>query len=224
MIRAYEAGEGTYDELAALFALSARTTQRWVLRFRAEGTVVPLPKGGGWQSPIQLPLLHTLVAEAPDATCAELCWAYNRRAPAAHKTTRNVARFCGCRAGRSRSAAGIILEHVIGATHGTPLARNRRWRRRVDVGHLIFVDEAGATLAMGRSHAWVAKGAEYVEPRPMTCGKKLRLIGAIDQHGWVTLGTQWAVATADSVVVWVRDRLAPQLRDGDIVALDSLSL
>ena len=167
MIRAYEAGEGTYDELAALFALSARTTQRWVLRFRAEGTVVPLPKGGGWQSPIQLPLLHTLVAEAPDATCAELCWAYNRRAPAAHKTTRNVARFCGCRAGRSRSAAGIILEHVIGATHGTPLARNRRWRRRVDVGHLIFVDEAGATLAMGRSHAWVAKGAEYVEPRPM---------------------------------------------------------
>ena len=94
MIRAYEAGEGTYDELAALFALGARTILRWVVRFRAEGTVVPLPKGGGWQSPIQLPLLHTLVAEAPDATCAELCWAYNRRAPAAHKTTRNVARFC----------------------------------------------------------------------------------------------------------------------------------
>jgi transposase len=87
VIRAYEAGEGTYDELAALFALGARTIQRWVVRFRAEGTVVALPKGGGWRSPIQVPLLHTLIAEAPDATCAELCWAYNRRAPAAHQTT-----------------------------------------------------------------------------------------------------------------------------------------
>lgn len=87
VIRAYEAGEGTYDELAALFAVGARTIHRWVIRFRADGTVVPLPKGGGWQSPILLPLLHTVIAEAPDATCAELCWAYNRQAPAAHQTT-----------------------------------------------------------------------------------------------------------------------------------------
>ena len=75
---------------------------------------------------------------------------------------------------------------------------------------------------MGRSHAWVQKGTEYVEPRPMNWGKNLTLIGAIDQQGWVTLGTQWTVATADSFVAWVRDRLAPQLRDGDIVVLDNL--
>jgi transposase len=75
---------------------------------------------------------------------------------------------------------------------------------------------------MGRSHAWVPKGAEYVEPRPMNWGKNLTLIGAIDQQGWVTLGTQWSVAIADSFVAWVRDRLAPQLRDGDIVVLDNL--
>ena len=56
--------------------MGARTIHRWVVRFRADGTVVPLPKGGGWQSPILLPLLHTLIAEAPDATCAEFCWAY----------------------------------------------------------------------------------------------------------------------------------------------------
>ena len=65
---------------------------------------------------------------------------------------------------------------------------------------------------MGRSHAWVQKGTEYVEPRPMNWGKNLTLIGAIDQQGWVTLGTQWTVATADSFVAWVRDRLAPPLR------------
>jgi hypothetical protein len=32
VIRAYEAGEGTYNELAALFALGARTIQRWGVR------------------------------------------------------------------------------------------------------------------------------------------------------------------------------------------------
>ena len=86
-VRAYEAGEGGYDELAALFEIGARTLQRWVHEYRAEGTLTPKPKGGGWRSPILLPLLHALVAEAPDATCAELCWAYNRRAPVAHQTT-----------------------------------------------------------------------------------------------------------------------------------------
>lgn len=87
VIRAFEAGEGTYDELAALFDVAARTIQRWVARFRAEGTVVPLPKGGGWTSPILMPTLHALIAEAPDATCAELCFEYNRRVPPAHHTT-----------------------------------------------------------------------------------------------------------------------------------------
>lgn len=101
-------------------------------------------------------------------------------------------------------------------------ATYRRWRRQVDTGRLVFVDEAGANLAMGRSHAWVAKGDEYVEARPMNWGKNLTLIGAIDHAGWVTLGTQWTVATADAFVTWVRDRLAPQLGAGDIVVLDNL--
>lgn len=83
-VRAYEAGEGAYDDLAALFEIGMRTLQRWVQEYRAEGTLTPKPKGGGWRSPIRLPVLHALVAEAPDATCAELCWAYNRRAPTAH--------------------------------------------------------------------------------------------------------------------------------------------
>jgi hypothetical protein len=33
---------------------------------------------------------------------------------------------------------------------------------------LVFVDDAGANLAMARSHAWVKRSGEYVEPR-ITC-------------------------------------------------------
>jgi transposase len=73
----------------------------------------------------------------------------------------------------------------------------------------VFLDEAGANLAMGRSHVWVKRGTEYVEPRPMNWGKNLTLIGAIRQRGRVTVGPQWTAATAQSFVTWVRRRLAP---------------
>ena len=97
-----------------------------------------------------------------------------------------------------------------------------RWRRRIDPDRLVFLDEAGANLSMGRSHAWVKKGQVHVEPRPMNWGKNLTMIGAIRRRGWVTLATQWSAATAQSFVTWVRRRLVPALRPGDIVVLDNL--
>jgi hypothetical protein len=54
----------------------------------------------------------------------------------------------------------------------------------------VFLDEAGANLAMGRSHACVKRGEEYVEPRPMNWGDNLTLVGAIRRQGWVVLSTK----------------------------------
>ena len=42
---------------------------------------------------------------------------------------------------------------------------------------------------MGRSHAWVPKGQEFVDRRPMNKGKNLTLMGAIRLSGWVQLST-----------------------------------
>jgi transposase len=97
-----------------------------------------------------------------------------------------------------------------------------RWMKRIDPRRLVFIDESGANLAMGRSHAWVLPGEEYVEPRPMNWGDNLSLIGAVRLDGWVTLGTQWKAVKAKDFIAWVRDRLAPCLRLGDIVLLDNL--
>ncbi|MEQ1896948.1 MAG: hypothetical protein ABL971_06105 [Vicinamibacterales bacterium] len=44
---------------------------------------------------------------------------------------------------------------------------------------MVFLDEAGAHLAMGRSHSWLPRGAVWVEPRPMHWGTSLTLVGAI---------------------------------------------
>jgi transposase len=87
VVAAYERGRGTYRELADLFGLGSRTVERWVARWRAVGSAAALPKGGGWQSPIDLAVLHQVIADAPDAICAELCWEYNRRVSPAQRTT-----------------------------------------------------------------------------------------------------------------------------------------
>jgi transposase len=96
------------------------------------------------------------------------------------------------------------------------------WVRTIDPDRLVFIDEAGANIAMGRSHAWVQRGTEHVEARPMNWGDNLTMIGALRRDGWVTLSTKWRAVNHDSFLTWVRCRLAPRLRRGDIVVLDNL--
>ena len=98
-----------------------------------------------------------------------------------------------------------------------------RWVRRIDPRRLVVLDEAGANLAMGRSHAWVRRGEDYVESRPMNWGDNLTLIGAIRRTGWVTLNTKWRAVNTPFFVDWVRRRLAPRLRRHDVVLLDNLT-
>jgi transposase len=93
----------------------------------------------------------------------------------------------------------------------------------VNPERLVFVDESGANLAMGRSHAWVQKGEVIVEPRPMNWGDNLTMIGAIRAERWLTLSTGWEAATAERFVTWVARSLVPKLQPGDIVVLDNLS-
>lgn len=87
----------------------------------------------------------------------------------------------------------------------------------------MFVDESGANLAMGRSHAWVRRGEVVVDPRPMNWGDNLTMIGAIRTDRWLTLSTAWHAVTADRFVVWITRRLVPHLRAGDIVIMDNLA-
>jgi transposase len=74
---------------------------------------------------------------------------------------------------------------------------------------------------MGRSHAWIRRGYELLDPRPMNWGTNLTMIGAVRIAGWVTLGTMFKSANADRFVHWVRYRLSPKLRKGDVVLLDN---
>jgi len=80
-VAAYEAGAGSYADVSLVMAISQRTLERWVAKLRATGDVAALPKGGGWRSPVDLAILHGLVAERADATGAELRRRYNQCVP-----------------------------------------------------------------------------------------------------------------------------------------------
>jgi transposase-like protein len=107
-VRAYRRGDGTLAEVATTFAIDPRTLQRWIAHERTTGSLVPKPKAGGWRCPIALPLLHAVIAAAPDATIAELCWEYNRRAPGMAQTT--VTSF-----GRAMRREGYVLKKTAAA-------------------------------------------------------------------------------------------------------------
>ncbi len=88
-VAAYETGEDSYEVVAHQFSLASRTLVRWVARARELGSVAPFAKGGGWQSPVDLPVLHAVVRERPDGTTEELTRQYNRRVGAARRVHRS---------------------------------------------------------------------------------------------------------------------------------------
>jgi len=94
---------------------------------------------------------------------------------------------------------------------------------RVPVDRLVFLDESGMNTTMSRSHAWVKKGEEYVDFKPMNRGKGLTLLGAIRRAGWVLLSTMWMTVNADRFVAWLRGKLLPKLDDGDVLVMDNLT-
>ena len=79
----------------------------------------------------------------------------------------------------------------------------RRTIRRIPPAKLVFVDESGLNLAMGRSHAWVKRGHEYVARLPMNWGKNLTQLGAMRASGWVLLSTMFETTNKDRFVSWL---------------------
>jgi transposase len=87
----------------------------------------------------------------------------------------------------------------------------------------VILDESGANLAMGRSHAWLPRGTELIEPRPMNWGENLTMVGAMRIDGWLTLATGWQAMNTVRFQQWIERRLVRCLRPGDIVVLDNLA-
>lgn len=75
VVEAYERGEGSLTELAALFHVSIGFIKKMLRRFRRGESLAPKPHGGGAPPALQArqrAVLRAAVAKRPDATLAEL--------------------------------------------------------------------------------------------------------------------------------------------------------
>lgn len=73
-IAAYEAGQGTQNQVAKCYGIDISTFQRWLQRYRQSGRSEPLPRGHNPPAldEAQMEQLDALVQQNPDATLAEL--------------------------------------------------------------------------------------------------------------------------------------------------------
>ena len=78
VVRAYEAGEGSYVAIAARFSVGEASVKRWVWFLRKHGSVVPRPRGGGTPSSITLAEIEEMMVRLRDPTAGELTAEFNR--------------------------------------------------------------------------------------------------------------------------------------------------
>lgn len=102
VIRAYDDGVGTQDEVAELFGVSVAWLKKLLRQRRQDGSIAPRPHGGGWTPKFngeKLERLKGLVQQDPGATLAELL--ERSQVPASIMAVQRALKRLGCRRKKS---------------------------------------------------------------------------------------------------------------------------
>ncbi len=91
-------------------------------------------------------------------------------------------------------------------------------------GRLVFLDESYCKTGMRREYAWAPRGQRAVGTRPFRSWKTLSLVGAIRLGARPKLMTHRGAVNGRVFTRFVRHRLAPWLRRGDVVVMDNLNM
>jgi transposase len=78
VVAAYDAGHGSYAEVANTFDLGEATVKRWVWLARKTRSLSPRPKAGGNRSVILVGDIEALLKQLGDANAGELTVEFNR--------------------------------------------------------------------------------------------------------------------------------------------------
>jgi hypothetical protein len=100
----------------------------------------------------------------------------------------------------------------------------RPLREPAGVADLVFVDEFGANTKMQRTHGRAAPGQRVVARVPHGHYVTVSTVGAPPAGGGIVASASFdGGTTAARFVDFVRDKLVPALRKGQVVVLDNLS-
>jgi transposase len=220
---AYLADEETIEEIAARFNVGRTTVVKWVALYRETGSVAPRKTKPGPPStitPKQIAVLRKIIARRPDLTYDELTERWNR----ALGTNRH----------RSTTVRVVLaLGYTLKKKTIIPTERNSErvqalreahevFQRRTPGRRLIFLDEAGATLAMTRLYGRAIKGQEVHDTVPRNRGRVTTMIGAMSAQGIVAMATVEAATDGAVFLAFLDQVLIPVLKRGDILVWDNL--
>lgn len=96
--------------------------------------------------------------------------------------------------------------------------------RALDERRLVFIDESFVKTGMRREYGWSLRGKRVVGTRPFKSWKTISVIGAIRLGEKPKLMTHPAAVTGADYLRFVRQRLVPWLRPGDVVVMDNLNI
>lgn len=94
----------------------------------------------------------------------------------------------------------------------------------VDPRRLVFLDESGAKTNMTRLRGWAPRGERLYDAVPHGHWGTTTMLSAIRLEGVIESASLVYQGPTDAAVflTYVRQRLAPSLRPGDIVIMDNL--
>ena len=96
------------------------------------------------------------------------------------------------------------------------------FQKRAPGRRLIFLDEAGATLAMTRVYGRAIKGRPVHDTVPRNRGRVTTMIGAMSAQGVVAMATIEAATDGAVFLAFIEQVLVPVLKAGDILVWDNL--
>lgn len=95
----------------------------------------------------------------------------------------------------------------------------------VDVSRVFFIDEAGCHPNIGPRRGWAPVGHRlYAPEEPYSRGKHVSMIGALTLKGIATYMTVDGGVKGKVFQRFVKQRLVPQLRSGDLVFWDNINM
>ena len=216
IVAAVEAGEHSLRALAELFCVDLSTIVRLLQRFRTTGSVQPKPHGGGPRPKLDAQAtarLLELVRQQPDATLAEL---RDRLGVDCSIVT----------IFRTLTRKGITRKKKTRFADSPRVQEQRRAfckeMAKVDADHVVFIDETGATTAMGRTYGRAPVG-ERVQATAPGAWKNVTLITGMRRSGVIAPMALPGATDRQVFDTYVEQALVPELRAGDVVVWDNLS-
>jgi len=99
----------------------------------------------------------------------------------------------------------------------------KKYQRRLDPSHLVFIDETWAKTNMTPTHGWSRKGTPLLATAPGGHWQTMTFLAAL-RHDKITAPCVFdGPINGERFLAYVQQFLVPTLKSGDVVIMDNLS-